>query len=373
VEEQAAPRHAAPTRAAAGHAAPTRAAARPAKGDPARSPARASGVEYAPHRPIGTRNRLSHAVRRARERSAVRGYRAAAAAISRVPPGISVPLGRAVFLGGYFAWPHKRRIILANASHVLGLPASDRRVRHLARRIYATYARFVVELMRLSAAPADEPARILRAGGERGEGSFIALFERLRSEGRGLIAVSAHVGSIDVLAGAFALRGLPTYGLADDSGYPELFEEMNAQRRRWGIQVIPWRNMRRVFAALREPAILGLVVDWGYRPDGVPVRLFGEWTALPAGPALLAAKTRAAIVPVVCRRQPDGSYDASHYDPIEVADTSPAELQRATQAIAAAVEDMISTAPDQWYSFKPIWPATADEKADLARRAASDA
>jgi KDO2-lipid IV(A) lauroyltransferase len=329
-----------------------------------------TGVAYAPHRREAASSRVGKAVRRARERSAVHGYRAAAAAISRVPTRISLPLGKAVFVGGYFAWPQKRRIILSNASHVLGLPASDRRVRHLARRIFATYARFVIELMRLPSLPDDEPLRIVLAGGERGEESFRRLYEKLRAEGRGMIAVSAHIGSIDLLAAGFALRGLPTYGLADDNAYPELFEEMNANRRRWGIQVIPWRNLRKVFSALRDNAILGLVVDWGYRPDGIPVRLFGEWTTLPAGPAILAAKTRAAIVPVVCRRQDDGTYEASHYDPIEVGSTDEAELQGATQQIADALEDMISTAPDQWYSFKPIWPETDAEKRELAARVA---
>ena len=288
-----------------------------------------------------------------------------------MPIRISHPVGRAVFVGSYFAWPHKRRIILANASHVLGLPAKDRRVRHLARRIYATYSQFIIELMRLPSLPADEPMRLMRSGGEHGEESFVAIFEKLRSEKRGLIAVSGHIGSIDLLAGAFALRGLPTYGLADDSAYPELFEEMNAQRRRWKIEIIPWRNLRRVFSALREPAILGLVVDWGYRSDGIPVRLFGEWTTLPAGPAMLAAKTHAAIVPVVGRRMDDGTYEARHYEPIEVADSKPSSLLHATQKIADALEDMIAVAPEQWYSFKPIWPDTKAEKDELAERAAA--
>ena len=274
-------------------------------------------------------------------------------------------------MGSYFAWPQKRRIILSNASHVLGLPASDKRVRHLARRIYATYSQFIIELMRLPSLPADEPVRLMRSGGEMSDASFIALFEKLRAEKRGLIAVSGHIGSIDLLAGAFALRGLPTYGLADDSAYPELFEEMNAQRRRWKIEIIPWRNMRRVFTALRQPAILGLVVDWGYRSDGIPVRLFGEWTTLPAGPAMLAAKTRAAVVPVVGRRLDDGTYEARHYDPIEVADSKPSTLLHATQKVADALEDMISVAPEQWYSFKPVWPDTQAEKDELAARAAA--
>src|SRR3954471_4509416 len=332
---------------------------------------KASGVRYAPHRRDTAGNRVGKAVRRARERSAVRGYKTAAAAMSRIPVGVSLPVGKALFVGSYYAWPAKRRIILSNASHVLGLPPSDRRVRHLARRIYAPYARFVLELMRLPGLPTDEPTRLFaHDNGQNGGESFIALFERLRADKRGLIAVSGHIGSIDLLAGAFALRGLPTYGLADDSAYPELFEEMNAQRRRWNIEVIPWRNIRRVFSALREPAILGLVVDWGYRPDGIPVRLFGEWPALPSGRAMLAAKTKAAIVPVICRRLDDGRYEARHYDPIEVADSTSVELQRATQQIADALEDMISTAPEQWYSFKPMWPATGEEKDALAQRAA---
>jgi KDO2-lipid IV(A) lauroyltransferase len=308
-------------------------------------------------------------VRRARERSAVHGYRTAAAAIGKISPRISMSVGRALFRTAYFAWPQKRRIILHNASHVLNLPASDHRVRHLARRIYASYGQFVIELMRMPQMPTDEPARLMRAGGERGEESFIALFERLRADGRGMIAVSGHIGSIDLLAGAFALRGLPTYGLADDSAYPELFDELNAQRRRWGIEIIPWRNLRRVFQALREPAILGLPVDWGYRAEDVPVQLFGQWTTLPAGPAMLAAKTNAAIVPVVNRRDSFGTYHARHYDPIEVADSKPASLQRATQQIADALEDMIAAAPEQWFSFKPMWPETDDEKEALAQRA----
>jgi KDO2-lipid IV(A) lauroyltransferase len=329
-----------------------------------------TGLAHAPHKPVESRSRVGRAVRRARERSVVRGYRTATAAIGKISPRISMSVGKALFVTGYFAWPKKRRIILLNASHVLGLPASDYRVRHLARRIYASYAQFVIELMRMPQLPADEPTRLMRAGGERGEESFAAIWEDLRGQGRGLIAVSGHIGSIELLAGYFALRGVPTYGLADDSEYPELFEEINAQRERWGIQIIPWRNLRRVFAALRQPAILGLPVDWGYRVGDVPVKLFGEWTTLPIGPAMLAAKTGAVIVPVVNRRDSFGMYHAQHYDVIEVADSTPASLQRATQQVADALEDMIAAAPDQWFSFKPMWPATDEEKEALALRAA---
>jgi lauroyl/myristoyl acyltransferase len=329
-----------------------------------------TGLAHAPHKPVASRSRVGRAVKRARERSAVHGYRTAAAAIGRISPRISMSVGKALFVGSYFAWPRRRRIILHNASHVLNLPASDYQVRHLARRIYASYGQFVIELMRMPKLPVDEPLRLMRTGGERGEDSFYRMWSGLRTAGRGMIVVSGHIGSIELLAGYFALRGEPVYGLADDSEYPELFEEINAQRKRWGIEIIAWRNLRRVFAALRQPGLLGLPVDWGYRADDVPVQLFGQWTTLPVGPAMLAAKTGAVILPVVNRRDSFGTYHARHYDLIEVRDSSPASLQRATQQIADALEDMIATAPDQWFSFKPMWPQTSEEKEALARRAA---
>ncbi len=327
-----------------------------------------SGVGYAPHRRIESGG-IRRVVRRAGERTVVGAFRAASAALSHVPTAISEPIASALFRGGYYGWRAKRQIILSNASHVLGKPTSDPAVGRLARRIYATYASFTVELMRLPGLPADEPLRLVAADGDHGGESFMALWERCRADGRGLIAVSGHIGSIEVFAAAFALRGVPTYGLADDTAYPELLARLNAQRERWGLKIINWRNLREVFRALRQPAVVGLVVDWGYRPDGIPVKLFGTWTTLPAGPATLAARTGALILPVVNRRQPDRTYVASHDEPIEVANDSPGELQRATQAIANALEAMVREAPDQWYCFKPMWPRTARESEALAARA----
>lgn len=298
------------------------------------------------------------------------GYRATSGALQRIPTGLSLPVARSLFLGGYWAWPQKRRIIEANAARVLRLPEDHPDVRRLARRMYRTYAEFVVELMRLPGLSADAPTQLVReAGADEGGSPFLALWERYRAEGRGIVGVTGHIGSIEVLAGAFAAQGLPTYGLADDTAYPELFALLNRSRARWKVGIIPWRNLRETFRVLRLPAVLGLVVDWGYRRDDIPVQLFGRWTTLPAGPALLAAKTRAVIVPVVNRRQPDGTYIASHDQPIEVGGSSPAEILRATQAVADALERMVAAAPDQWYTFKPVWPATLAEEAHLETRA----
>ncbi len=297
-------------------------------------------------------------------------FRVASRLLVLLPLRLSEPVARAGFLAGYYLWPAKRRIIVANAAHVLRRPPEDAAVARLARGIYATFSRFTIELMRLPSLPADEPQRLLQAGGADDE-RFMALWQRCRSDGRGIIAVSGHIGSIEVFAGAYAQRHIPTYGLADDSAFPELFELLNRSRARWGVTIIPWRRLREIFRVMRTPCILGMVIDWGYREDDLPVRLFGDWTTLPAGPATLAARTGAIIVPVVARRNDDGRYTPIMHEPIEVPDTSAAVIGRATQAMAAALEEMIAEAPQQWYTFKPMWPATEAEAATLSERAAA--
>jgi lauroyl/myristoyl acyltransferase len=329
---------------------------------------RRTGVGYSPSRRPSSGGLVARVLERARERGTVRAYRLTSRLLAALPLGASLPVARAIFLAAYVAWPEKRRYITANAARMLRRPVDDPEIPRLARRIYATYARYVVELMRLPSRPVREAAELMVADGPRGVASFESLFRALQREGRGMIAVAGHIGNVEALAAAFADRGWPVYALADDTAYPELYDLLAEQRRRWGVQVIAWRNLREMYRVLREGAILGLLVDWGFRADGVPVRLFGAWTTLPGGPAMLAARTRASIVPVHTRRRADGRFEALHSEPIDLADASPAEIARATQAIADALEQMIAAAPDQWYIFKPMWPETAGETDALEQR-----
>ena len=109
--------------------------------------------------------------------------------------------------------------------------------------------------------------------------------------------------------------------------------------------MISWRNLRGVFGALRRHEGLVLLVDWGYREDGIPVKMFGSWTTLPAGPAILAARHGSTIVPFSINRLPDGTFRAVGDDPILVPSDSPSDLAIATQKIATALEGHIAPAP----------------------------
>jgi lauroyl/myristoyl acyltransferase len=308
-------------------------------------------------------NRRGGASPRIVERSAVYGYRFASWLLRTLPPG---PTGAVLGLGSqasYLLWPKKRAWSNRNFGHVLGLPPDDPRVRRLALRAYREYGRYLVELMRVPFMPEDEVIGLM-------EPLDAAQIQRFRDDTTGgLIITAAHVGNNDIIGAAIAHMGLPLNVVADDSAFPELFEYLRGQREQWHATLIPWRNLRAIFGVLRRRELLGLLVDWGYRSDGIPVRLFDAWTTLPAGPATLAAKTSSRIMPAITTRGHDGRLRVTLLEPIAVPSSDPADLQRATQAIADAVAESVRPAPEQWYSFKPIWPSTEAEAADLERRA----
>ena len=296
------------------------------------------------------------------EKATIWGYKATAFILSHLPPRPAWVVIGTFSKAGYLLWPTKRRWVNANFGHVLGKPPGDRAVRALALRAYGHYARYLVELMRLPSMPADLRARLVDPEG-------IARLETAFRASNGLILSVGHIGNNEACAAGVASRGWPISVVADDSTFPEMFELLKQQRESWGVSIIPWRNLRAVYAVLRRKEILGLLVDWGYRPDGIPVKLFDAWTTLPSGPATLAAKTGASIVPVTLSRMPDGRFTAVVEAPIAVESAAPAHLWRATQAMADALAREIAVAPDQWYSFKPIWPATEEECARLEARA----
>ena len=297
------------------------------------------------------------------EKLAVSAWGAATWLVARVPAGLARWVIGTGSQAGYLIWPTKRRWSNRNFGHVAGLDPDDRRVRRLALSAYREYARYLVEVMRLeSLSPERAEQLVYQADLDHIEATWKA------SPG-GLIFALGHVGNNEAVAAAVARRGWPVNVLADDSTFPEMFERFRRLREAWGVHVIPWRNLREIYAVLRRREMLGLLVDWGYRSDGVPVRLFGAWTTLPAGPASLAAKTSSVILPVAIRRQPDGLFHVSFAPVIRVASSGPADIQRATQAVADALADTIAAAPQQWYSFKPIWPETPAEAADLEKRA----
>jgi KDO2-lipid IV(A) lauroyltransferase len=271
-----------------------------------------------------------------------------------------MPAAVAVSNGAYDVSGAKGAIIRGNMAQALGLPESDPQVARAARRAFQNFGRYMVEVMRLPVLdPADARERVTFLGWED-------LASARGTEGKGVLICAVHVGAMDLLAPAMMVEGETLSVVGDDTTYGRLYDHLAAVRGAYGVDVIGWRNLRRLYKVLRGGGNLVLLCDGPYRPGDVPVEFLGAPTTLPAGPAILSARTGAAILPVGARRVAGDQLEAWAYPVIRATSTEPAEVYRATQALADALGRVIAADPGQWYMFRPVWPQTDVDRAAAA-------
>jgi KDO2-lipid IV(A) lauroyltransferase len=288
-------------------------------------------------------------------------YRAGERVISALPRGLVMPIAAALGNLAYDLAGSKRDLIHQNLAHPMGLEPGDRHVHAAARRAFRNYAKYLVDMMRIGDLTDAEAADLVGIAN-------VEVLQDARAEGNGVLLCTVHVGGMDMIGPALKRHRESLHVVADDTTYGRLYDHLAAQRARQGIFLIGWRNLRGLFRALRAGENLVLFCDGGYRPGDVPVELCGEATTFPHGPATLAAKSGAPLLPVACRRIDDDRFVARGLPAIHCSSTEPAEVYRATQAVADALGGVIAEDPGQWYMFRPVWPQT---DADRARARAS--
>ena len=291
-------------------------------------------------------------------------YLAAERLINALPRAVVLPAAAAAGNVAYDLAGPKRRLIHENLAHPMGLDPDHRRVKAAARRAFRNYAKYLVDMMRIGELSPAAAADLVRI-------ENVEVLDDARARGKGVLVCTIHVGGMDMIGPGLKLRGEAMHVVADDTTYGRLFDHLSAARARQNIFVIGWRNLRALFKVLRENGTLVLFCDGGYRRGDVPVELCGEATTLPIGPATLSAKTGAPLIPVWCRRDRDERFDARGLPFVTCASTEPAEIYRATQAIADALGGVIADDPGQWYMFRPVWPETDEDRTQA--RAALDA
>lgn len=223
----------------------------------------------------------------------------------------------------------------------------------LVRHGYASYARYWAETLRMPWIDGDTLSRGLRASG-------YDHIRRARAQGHGPILVLPHLGGWEWAAAYLGrVANVPVTAVVERVEPPELFEWFRALRMSYGIQVVPLGSgaVPTLIEAVRQRHVVCLLADRDIGGGGIEVQFFGRSTTLPAGPALIARRTGAPLLPTAVYfarndGQPRWLGHHCHIDPpIEMASTGSLRQDVAitTQRIAHRLERLIERAPHQWH------------------------
>jgi KDO2-lipid IV(A) lauroyltransferase len=232
---------------------------------------------------------------------------------------------------------------------------------------FASYGRYWLELFRL---PADSRGSVE----ERVTSVGFEHITNAREAGNGVILALPHLGGWEWAGAEMARRGYDLLAVVERVEPPELLQWFAEQRAAFGLEVVALGPdvSSTVLRALRANRVVCLLCDRDIEGGGVEVEFLGERTTLPAGPATLALRTGATVLPTAVYFRPGRDHLGVVRPPIEVERMGRLreDIARITQTLAHELELLIRAAPEQWHLLQPNWPS--DRLGDRAETEAGE-
>ncbi|MEO8287611.1 MAG: hypothetical protein ABI670_14380 [Chloroflexota bacterium] len=282
--------------------------------------------------------------------------------IGRIPPRVGHPLAAVMGEFAYRIASKSRRAAISNIGHVMG-PTPRRKLKKAVRHVFHNVARNYYELCRapdMTDADIDRMIDFDAAGWER--------IMAIHNQGRGVLMVSAHYGSFDMVTQVLARHGLPVTVLVAQIKPAWLSDFLTDLRADRGLDLImvdeeegPGVNLgalKQSVSLLRNGGTLGVVADRNLEQRGVTVKFFGHDTVVAAGAAKMSLRTRVPIVIGIARRLNNYRFSLTWDEPIEPqgSASNEADVRVLLQKIFDRFEYHIGQNPEQWGLLQPVWP-----------------
>ena len=199
--------------------------------------------------------------------------------------------------------------------------------------------------------------------GVRVEGAEHYEAARARSKTGGVLAVSAHFGSWELLGAAMVDHGYPLSVVHHTLENPHLDHLIVTVRQSVGLETLAMGGAGLgVIRAVRRGQAVALLMDQNAgRDEGVFAPFFSHLASTRSAPARLAVARDIPVLPVFIFREPDGGHVTRIYPALEL-EPEPAEEPEATAALERnvarmnrAIEVAIEAAPDEWIWVHKRW------------------
>ena len=294
------------------------------------------------------------AARTFRDRLALAALAPVALALAYFPRRVSHWIGARL---GDVAWVTlrgRRKVALRNLELALGAETSAAELARIGRASFRNLGLNLVEACEFFFRA---PERLLSRVETRGLDHVRAA----AAQGRGVLALTGHLGNWELLAASAARGPVPIAVVVRPLDDPMLDRVLERLRIRGGMEIISKRQaLGDIRDALRRGRMIGVLLDQNAsRREGIFAPFFGVPASTSKGLALIALRTGAPVLPVFIRRLPDGHHLVVFEPPIATpADRDPAAF---TAGFNEAIERAVRRTPEQWFWVHRRWKTRPTE------------
>jgi KDO2-lipid IV(A) lauroyltransferase len=173
----------------------------------------------------------------------------------------------------------------------------------------------------------------------------------------GVIVAVPHAGNWDHAGAYFCAKGIRLVTVAERLKPEKLFLKFLAYRQAMGMEVLPLdgRVLNTLQDRLNEGALVALVSDRDLSRSGIEIEFFGGKARMPAGPALLALRTKAPLITAFVSYTDNGVHIEFRNVVLPSGGDESSKVQEIVQMTAQYFEDGISRNPHDWHMLQRIW------------------
>ncbi len=290
----------------------------------------------------------------------------AMAVLGAIPISVVQRLGRGLGRLGWLLLARDRRRACRNLGY-LDASLGQRTRRRIARSTFLAMGETVLEAISLSKKSRDHLGSSPVRGGiqVRGLDQFHDAIEDALGAGKGLILISAHIGSWE-LAGALVGNTVSHENAFVARRYQDQWQQkwVEGIRSRLGTRLIYQdETLLKSIRLLQRGGVLSMLTDLDiHRMEGIHVPFFGQPAHTSTAPARLALHTGAPLLPFFLIRDSHG-YHFEMEDLIEapvLVEDDPEVTDRVTIELSQSIERAIRRHPSQWPWMHDRWRSTPE-------------
>jgi len=274
-------------------------------------------------------------------------FRLSTSWVKRLPVESLTSYGEKLGLLAFHLLRRWRKVAFANLNLALGKEKGYDEIHWICRELFKNIGRDMLEIYRCPDFKDSYFKTLVRF--ERTEHLNHAL-----NQGKGVIALSAHLGNFSLMGARLAKEGYPSSVVIRDPENPKIAKAITSLRDAVGLETIHdeprMACVSRCFKALKENRILLLQIDQNAPATEAWVDFFGYLVPTFKGPVLFSKRTGAPILPMFMRRNSNNLHQITIHPPFTLNITGDAEQDitsntaRLTKLIEAAIRDY----PEQW-------------------------
>jgi KDO2-lipid IV(A) lauroyltransferase len=252
----------------------------------------------------------------------------------------------------YWLFGRLRRVGERNLE--LAMPELPSQTRNeILRGVYIHLGWQLVEFCRMTRYTPENTRDWLRAEG-------LEHYEAARARGKGVLIVTAHLGAWELSSFYASLMGHPMGMVIRHLDNRKLDAYVNRIRCLHGNQVLNKDDFGRgLLTAMREGGTVGILMDTNMTPpQGVFVNFFGIPACTATGPAHVARKTGAAVLPGFMLWDKATEGYVLHFGPqipIPLTESANDDILNGTRLCNDVIESWIRRYPDQWLWIHRRW------------------